>query len=215
MFKWLMRLLGFYHEALIIGLVCHRVNYDDIISIKKLGVKHLRLSLYPNNDGEVSINTALANGYDLLVVTYRSLSDIIQDKIRWPEVKWQIGNENNLLEPTDGYISTGVASGTSQDWINKFSDLMPPNQILALHAYGVPLVTAVSETISRKPKSKRLWLTEIGVKNDARQLQIALENIDSKLVERVYIYALWSDSDGYTLSDEQRIVISKFISKHS
>lgn len=192
-----------------IGLVCHRLDDADVAALATMGIRHVRLSLYAHFEGADVIDRAIRCGYDILVVTYRSAIDRPMDAARWPSVRWQVGNEPhwNIVLPAsavnEGAVSCGLASGTPEWWIGAFALAMPPNQILALHAYGFPLADAVKTTLARIPAGRACWLTEIGCHGDAELLD-AIQAIDGAKVERVYIYALWSESDGYTLTSEQQ-----------
>jgi hypothetical protein len=59
--------------------------------------------------------------------------------------------------------------------------------------------------------TRAIWFTEIGQKADAVDLDKALHLLVGTPVARVYVYALWSESDGYTLTPAQRAVIRAFV----
>lgn len=204
----------------VVGVVCHRLNADDIAALRAMGVQCVRLSLYQNGDGAEWIDAALAAGFTVLAVTYRLPAERVMDAQRWPAVLWQVRNEPDwtvlaaravALDASDGAVSPGLAHGTPAAWIAAYCDNTRSGQVLALHAYGTPLSVAIAETVAKCPKFRRLWLTEIGVQNDPPALAAALRAIDASVVERVYVYALWSESDHYTLTAAQRAAVATFI----
>ena len=77
----------------LVGLVCHRLNDMDVQALRAMRVTFVRLSLYANGDGAQWIDRARAEGFDVLVVSYRTSENRRTDRIRWPGVKWQYGNE--------------------------------------------------------------------------------------------------------------------------
>ena len=203
-----------------IGIVCHRLNDDDVAVLAAMRVRTVRLSLYENVAGAEWLDRAVTEGFDILCATYRSAADRPADAARWPTVRWQVGNEPDwaTIPPasivSDGAVSCGLASGTPAAWIEAFANAEPTGQILALHAYGTPLKDAVTTTISRIPNRRPCWLTEIGC-HDVQELSDALNAIDGAVVDRVYVYALWSESDHYTLTSAQQSVIRQYVSSSS
>lgn len=204
----------------VVGVVCHRLNTGDVAALRAMGVQCVRLSLYQNGDGAQWIDAALAAAFTVLAVTYRLPAERIMDARRWPTVLWQVGNEPDwrvsdaaavARGATDGAVSPGLAHGTPAAWIAAYSAAARTGQVLALHAYGIPLAAAIAETVAKRPQFRRLWLTEIGVQNDAAALTAALRAIDASVVERVYVYALWSEGDSYTLTAAQQAAVATFI----
>jgi hypothetical protein len=198
----------------VVGVVCHRLIDEDVAALRAMGVRHVRLSLYPDGDGSQWIDRALSEGFDVLVVSYRAPLDHAVDVGRWPTVAWQIGNEpdyNTLsaaqvaIASRAGQVSPGLAHGTPLAWITQYNAAKPPAQTLALHVYGDDLADAV-----RGMPTVPCWYTELGHVN-AAQLDAGLRAIDGNRVARAYVYALWSEADGYTLSPAHRQVIRHFI----
>lgn len=200
-----------------VGVVCHRVNEVDIAALRAMGVRHVRLSLYPDGDGAQHIDAALAGGLEVLAVSYRAPEYRAHDALRWPMVLWQVGNEPNWPTVTPqqaaertwgGDVSSGIAHGTPTAWIVEFARLCSSLR-LACHIYGQPLSAAVAPTLAQFPWAGT-WVTEIGDKS-AGELEKALRLIDGAKYPRVYVYALWSEGDGYTLTPAHQQVIRGFI----
>jgi hypothetical protein len=203
----------------LVGVCVHRVNDDDVAALRSMGVKHVRMSIYGNNAGETWIDAALAAGLDVLCVAYRTPEQRIADKLRWPTVTWQYENEPQWRTVTPqeaaastwgGDVTCGIGHGTPTAWINLFRSLVTPMR-LAFHIYGVPLSAAVPETLAQFPRDAGAWITEIGDKDSANEVAKTLRLIDGAKYPRVYVYALWSPDDGYTLTPAHRQVIRDFI----
>jgi hypothetical protein len=206
-------------RRVMIGVVCHRMLDADVQALRGMGVRAVRLSLYPNGDGAAWIDRAIQEGFDVTIVTYRDAAARAGDKARWPSAHWQVGNEPAWPQVSPqsvaqgaawGDVSPGLAHGTPLAWVQQYSQAAPPFQVLALHAYGEPLLLAVQETAALAPSTRRLWLTEIGSK-DPNQLAGALRVLDGNRVERAYVYALYSPADGYTLTPAHQDVIRRYI----
>ena len=104
-----------------------------------------------------------------------------------------------------------MAHGTPATWIAAYAHASSVTQVLALHVYGTPLSYAITDTYNKRVVGRRLWFTEIGCAGDAPQLLQALYAVNWGGVERVYVYALWSPDDGYTLTTDQQSVIRSFL----
>ena len=208
----------------LVGLVCHRLNDMDVRALRAMRVTFVRLSLYANGDGAQWIDRARAEGFDVLVVSYRTSENRRTDRIRWPGVKWQYGNEPDWphVAPTTAAVaarltdvSPGLGHGTPRAWMQAFTAKMVPSRApLAVHCYGEPLSGAIAGTLADARASagtRAIWFTEIGQKADAVDLDKALHLLVGTPVARVYVYALWSESDGYTLTPAQRAVIRAFV----
>ena len=205
----------------LLGVVCHRLNADDLAALATMHIRAVRLSLYPDGTNADQIDTAVAHGLDALVVSFRSPADRITDRRRWPAVRWQYGNEPDwatttpqaaALLATGTDVSPGVAHGTPLVWMQAFSSALLPNTApLAVHCYGSSLVAAVRPTILEAKASaglRAIWITELGVVQDAQDLSAALEATRGQGIARVYVYALWSPDDAYTLTPAQQQVIA-------
>lgn len=210
----------------IVGVVCHRIIPADIVELRYMGVKHVRVTLYADNDGEDSINTIVnEKDFAVLVVSKRNGIDRIEDRKRWPTVTWQYGNEpdwevyqdpNTIMwQYNNTDVSCGLRHGTPVDWMYEFaSELIPALAPLATHCYGEPLSAAVLPTIVDGNIARRwrdLWFTEMGVIQDAVELNKALNLLNNTAVKRAYIYALYSPDDGYSLTQAQKDVIKAYI----
>lgn len=208
----------------LVGVVAHRLNDRDVRALRAMRVTLVRLSLYPDGDGARWIDRARAEGFDVLVVSYRTRADRRTDRTRWPGVKWQYGNEPDWshVTPTKAAVaaslsdvSPGLGHGTPRAWMRAFTAKMAPSRApLAVHCYGEPLSAAVASTLADARASagrRAIWFTEIGQKADAVDLDKALHFFVGTPVARVYVYALWSESDGYTLTAAQRVVIRRFV----
>lgn len=207
----------------IVGVVCHRFDDTDIKMLQEMEVKHVRLSIYESGLGYDDVATAVNEGFDVVAVTYRNDKYFASDKQTLPEVKWQRGNEPDSValaaewvvkDTALGDVSCGLAHGTSRRWMASFAQGLPPTMPLALHCYGLPLVDAILPTLTDGIVTKDgrpLWFTEIGDKAMKTTLAESLRIFDNTPIERVYVYALWSPNDGYTLTNAQRWIIKDYI----
>lgn len=196
----------------VVGVVCHRLEDRDVAALRAMGVMHVRLSLYPDGDGAQWIDRAVAEGFDVLAVTYRP-AQLAEDRQRWPGVRWQAGNEPDwhALGPAQvaavgavGDVTPGLAHGTPREWIQAYRRMLPPGQVLALHAYGDDLTVVLAELAASA--APPCWLTEIGHSDPARLLA-GLRAIDGTRFARAYVYALYSPIDGYTLGPGHQAAI--------
>lgn len=202
----------------LVGVCTHRVNADDIAALRAMGVTHIRQALYADNDGAQHIQAALDAGLDVIVVSYRRPEDRAADRARFPDVTWQYFNEPDwsLLSPVQagamthgGDVTSGLAHGTPQAWVDTFILATEPQRI-AFHIYGVPLSAAVTPTLAQFANTIGPFITEIGDLS-ASEVEKALRAIDGAKYPRVYVYALFSPDDGFTLTDAHKAVITKFI----
>lgn len=197
---------------MIVGCVCHRLLPEDLAALRELGVRHVRLSLYPNLDGAQWIDAAVAAGLDVLAVSYRNAIDWPADRQRWPGVSWQYGNEPADLDTTPttpGIYSPGIRNDTPADAIIRYAQRMPAWQKLAFHAYGQPLTLAAERRLEAVQGTGRaLWCTETGQRDGTEQeLRDTLRVLERGGVERTYVYALWSPDDGFTMTAGQRAAV--------
>ena len=177
-----------------------------------MGVRHVRLSLYPNLDGAQWIDAAVAAGLDVLVVSYREAIDWAADRQRWPGVWWQYGNEPADLDATPttlGVCSPGIRNDTPADAIVRYAQRMPAGQKLAFHAYGQPLTLAAQRRLEAVQGTGRaLWCTETGQRDGREQeMRDTLRLLERGGVERTYVYALWSPDDAFTMTVGQRAAV--------
>jgi hypothetical protein len=219
-FRWLAGLFRRKAPTLprpIVGVVVHRLDDTDVAQLRAMGVSCIRCSLYADGSGAEVVDRAVAEGFDVLVCSYRSSRHYTADRNRWPMAKWQFDNEPDWttetavdasIETRGGDVTSGLAHGTPAEWAAQFFAELPP-MIGALHAYGSPLTAAIAETIPKRDPSRDTWLTEIGSAS-ADELRDALASIDGRIIRRVYVYALWSPDDAYTLTPAHRDVIGYF-----
>ena len=205
-----------------VGVVAHRLNDADVLALRYMGVRHLRLSLYGNLDGEVWIDRAIAEGFSALVVSYRDVSDRAADRVRWPSVMWQYGNEPDMTKitplqmaqySTGGEVSPGLRTDTPPDWMSAYKSYADPNQIFAIHIYGDELTLATERRLDAiKTISGKRWVTEIGrINGPTDDFVRAINLMRQSGIERVYVYALWSPDTGYTLTDAQKLAIQAMV----
>ena len=197
---------------MVVGVVCHRLLPEDLAALRELGVRHVRLSLYPDADGAQWIDAAVAAGLDVLIVSYREAIDWEADRQRWPSVSWQYGNEPDDLDTTPstpGICSPGIRNDTPADDIHRYAARMRPRLVLAFHSYGQPLTLAAERRLEAVQGTGRaLWCTETGQRDGTeRELRVTLRVLERGGVERTYIYALWSPDDGFTMSAGQRAAV--------
>lgn len=195
-----------------VGVVCHRLLPEDLAALRSMGVRHVRLSLYPDSDGGEWVQAAVDAGLVPLVVSYRDRLHWDADAAVWPMAEWQYGNEPEDLDtipPTPGDASPGIRNDTPAGQIRRYAARMPHGQRLALHVYGQPLRLAAERRLEAADGTgRRLWVTEIGqVGGTGADLLAALETLEAAVVERAYVYALWSPEDGYSMTPEQRAVV--------
>ncbi len=218
MIRWLRDLwdrLTRRRPRMIVGVVCHRLLPEDLSTLREMGVRHVRLSLYPNLDGAQWIDAAIADGLDVLVVSYREDIDWTWDRQRWPGVSWQYGNEPDDLDytpSTPGVWSPGIRNDTPADELSRYAARMPVGQALAFHSYGQPLTLAAQRRLEAVQGTGRaLWCTETGQRDGTEQeLRDTLRLLERGGVERTYVYALWSPDDGFTMTAGQRSAIKKW-----
>jgi hypothetical protein len=202
-----------------VGIVCHLLRPEDLVALREMGVRHVRLSLYPTGIGSEWFDVAAENNLDVIGVSYRDPSLWEADKQRWPNVHWQYGNEIEHLavEPTTpGALCPGIRTDTNRDAIEKYVERMPTGQILAFHSYGQPLTLAATRRLQAVSGFDRtLWCTETGQMGGTQQeLHDTLKILEDAGVERTYVYALYSDI-GYTITPAQRVAIKSWIDMQS
>lgn len=195
-----------------VGVVCHRLLPEDLAALRELGVRHVRLSLYPDSDGGEWVQAAVDAGLVPLVVSYRDRLYWDADAAVWPMAEWQYGNEPadlNTTPSTPGICSPGVRNDTPAADIRRYAQRMPAGQALAFHAYGQPLTLAAERRLEAVQGTGRaLWCTETGQRDGTeRELRDTLRVLERGGVERTYIYALWSPDDGFTMSAGQRAAV--------
>lgn len=203
-----------------VGVNVHRLLKEDMALLRQMGVKHLRISLYADGDGSQWIDRAVAEGFAVLVCSYRYNFYRDADRTRWPSVTWQHFNEPDvpLIVPSvvaiaaGGEVSPGFRNDTPASDLQAYAKAADPAQIIATHIYGDSLVDAVkNRLVTVTSLNRRIWVTEIGkVGGDAYDLYDALTLLQTAGIERTYVYALWSPDDGYTLTPGQRQAIASF-----
>jgi hypothetical protein len=203
-------------RRMIVGVNVHVVSPADVAALTDMGVKHLRMSLYPDNDGRQRIEAATRAGFEVLVCSYRKRDDHPADRMAFQTAIWQYGNEpfdmkEAAEEGRGGDVSPGFANDTTAAEMAEYcARLDEPFQILAFHIYGDLLRDAAWNRLSDVlGLNRRLWVTEIGqINGGADDLTEAFTILDAAGVERCYVYALWSPDDGYTLTPQQRTAIT-------
>jgi hypothetical protein len=203
-------------RRMIVGVNVHVMLPADVAALTDMGVKHLRMSLYPDNDGRQRITAATRAGFEVLVCSYRPGVIHLADRYDNPKVIWQYGNEpidmkTAVEESRDGEVSPGFANDTTAAEMAEYcARLDVPSQILAFHVYGDSLPDAVRNRLAAVQRlNRRLWVTEIGqINGGADELTEAFTILDAAGVERCYVYALWSPDDDYTLTPQQRTAIT-------
>ena len=203
-----------------VGMNVHRLLDEDVALLRQMGVKHLRISLYVDGDGSQWIDRAMAEGFAVLVCSYRSVLIRAVDRERWPSAVWQYGNEPDVPLHVSwvvglaagGEVSCGFRNETTAADLHAYAQAADPLQIIATHIYGDSLVDAVTNRlVTVTSLTRRVWVTEIGkVGGDAYDLYDALTLLQTAGIERTYVYALWSPDDGYTLTPGQRQAIASF-----
>lgn len=203
-----------------IGVNVHRLLDEDVALLRQMGVKLLRISLYADGDGALLIHVALSEGFDVLVCSYRNKSDRQNDRLVWPSVTWQYGNEpfvplyvpSVVDQAAGGEVSCGFRNDTPASDLRAYAQAADHSQIIATHIYGDVLVDAVTNRlVTVTSLNRRVWVTEIGkVGGDAYDLYDALTLLQTAGIERTYVYSLWSPDDGYTLTPAQRQAIASF-----
>jgi hypothetical protein len=203
-------------RRMIVGVNVHVMSPADVAALTDMGVKHLRMSLYPDNDGRQRIETATRLGFEVLVCSYRKREDLFADGMAFPAAIWQYGNEpiDMRLAAEEGRgaeVSPGFANDTTAAEMAEYCARFDvPSQILAFHVYGDSLPDAVRNRLAAVQRlNRRLWVTEIGqINGGADDLTEAFTILDAAGVERCYVYALWSPDDEYTLTPPQRTAIT-------
>ena len=209
-----------------VGVVVHRLNDDDVVALRSMGVQHLRLSLYGDLDGEKWIDRAITEGFSALVVSYRDISDRAADRVRWPSVIWQYGNEPDMTKigplqmaqfSAGGEVSPGLRTDTPPEWMVAYKTYSDPNQIFAIHIYGDQLTLATERRLDAiKTISGKRWVTEIGrINGPTDDFRQAINLMRQSEIERVYVYALWSPDTGYTLTDTQKMAVQSIIRENT
>lgn len=204
---------------MVVGVNVHRLTLDDVALLKRMGVRHLRISLYANGDGWEWIDRAILAGFEVLVCSYRDERDRGFDRMRCFKAVFQYGNEpetktfyaaREVALATGGEVSPGFRNETPASALAEYSALASRDQILAIHVYGDSLPDAATNRLAAvKGLNRRVWVTEIGkVGGDDFDLAVALGRLQAAGVERTYVYALWSPDDGYTLTPGQQVTIT-------
>lgn len=202
----------------IVGVCTHRVNAEDVATLRAMGIGHIRQAIYADFDGAQHVQAALDAGLRVLVVSYRRPEDRAPDRVRFPTVEWQYFNEpyckgmspiQAAVVTKGGDVTCGIDHGTPQGWLDTFLLATEPQRV-AFHIYGQPLSAAVAPTLAQFSAAIGPWITEIGDLS-ADEVDKALRLIDGAKYPRVYVYALWSPDDGFTLTGAHRDVIRRFI----
>ena len=211
----------------VVGIVCHLFTQTDATALMAMGAKRVRLSWYSDADNgnlDVQLRIAQVAGLAAIVVAQGTMTPSFAQVVG-RRATVQVGNEpvdligygpvlrNAILQY--GQQLTLYPAGLGNDvTVAQLRDALAAGLggcgTLCLHAYGTPLVNAVRDRLQMAAAagwSGPIVLTEIGTQNPTDLLP-ALQAVPATVP--VYVYALYSPDDGYSLTAAERHTITSF-----
>lgn len=206
-----------------IGAVVHATTPAQAAALDTMHIPLARIGYYGDTAAlGVELRALAAQHIAPLVVAYAPPIPALA-------VTWQLGNEpTDLVGAARAFhaayaargqfilVPPGVAHGVNVDTLRAaIAAGLGDAGVLCMHAYGTPLAAAVTETIATARAAGwtgRIWLTEIGAIMGSTQSQQLADAIQAaRGIERVYVYALWSPDDSYTLTPDARTLITQLL----
>lgn len=208
-----------------LGVVTHSFSDNDGATLAALHVGSVRIPWYGDTAQlRAQLTVAEQYGFHVIIVAQAPITETFVSLVG-RLVQVQLGNEPlNLIAYASTFRSTlqlygsrltlipaGVANGTDAETIRKaIAAGLGDAGVLCIHVYGTPLVNAVKDRVQVTKDAGwtgQVMFTEVGTLVDA-ELAPALAAVPADVL--VWVYALYSPADGYTLDGVQLSVIRQF-----